>query len=396
MITVSQPGRQDHGDRVRILLISSYLGRPGSLIGGGETYAEILGRLLGERGHVIFLGCWQEGMVSLSHISRQLPARQTRIRSAFDPGAILRLVRIIKQDRIGLVIANSPKEYWPAVIASKLTGTNVILIRHLTRSVSCATRLMINLSVKCIIAVSQTVKKALLQSGIKKDLIRVITNGVPYDEISACESERDSTRAALGFCPGDIVIGFAGRLQPEKGLAFFIKAFSVISVRFPGTRLLIVGEGPERRTMQQELIKRGLGDRALFTGRVEPVYRMYAAMDIFVMPSVCDEAFGFAAAEAMSMGRPVIASAAGGLTELITDGTDGILVPPGDTEALAAAMVRLIENPEQARAYAAAGRDKMRRGFSDVIQGNEMDRLIISLSQKKGTSTNIGGKDEER
>lgn len=366
---------------MKVLILSSYLGRPGALVGGGETYAEILARLLADRGHEVIFGCWQAGMTGLASAGRTLSSRQIRIRSAMDLCALVTLVRVIRHDRIGLIIANSPKEYWPAIIAAGLTGTRVILIRHLTRSISAATRTMINMAADCVVAVSRTVSQALLRSGINEKIIRVITNGVPVDELASALPERDSTRSGIGFSPQDIVIGFAGRLHPEKGLILLIRAFGRIAGRYPRTRLLIVGEGPDRKAVEEELLGTGLADRVKFVGRVSPVYRMYAAMDIFVMPSVCEEAFGFAAAEAMAMGKPVIASSTGGLAELIIHESTGLLVPLGDDEALASAIARLIGNPAEAASYAAAGRERVCNFFSDHIQGDLMNRLVMSVME---------------
>ena len=368
---------------VRILIISSYIGRPGSVVGGGETYAELLAVQLVNLGHRVFMGCWHHGAVGQPGSLGTSPVRQVRIRSALDLQAIAALIRVIRKDRIELIIANSPKEYWPAVIASKLTRRKVALVRHLTRSISPITRTLINCGAECIIAVSHSVRLQLERSGIKSSLIREVTNGVPVERIREYLPERESTRSEIGYLSDDLVIGFAGRLHPEKGLFFLIKAFQNLYRRHPRTRLLIVGDGPELQAMRRMAIEMGLDNRVRFMGRIDPVYRMYAAMDICVMPSICQEAFGFAAAEAMAMGRPVIASAAGGLTELITNEVDGLLVPPGDAEALTAALLRLIENPAEMQSFASAGREKIASLFSDNIQGERMNDLVLDIMQGK-------------
>lgn len=377
-VSTGSPGR------LRILIISSYIGRPSALVGGGETYAELLALQLADHGHQVFMGCWHNGTIRLASPSGTLQARRVRIRSALDLQAIAALICLIRKDRIGLIIANSPKEYWPAVIASRLTGRKVILVRHLTRRISVATRAMINFSADCVIAVSHAVRRQLEQSGIRERMIREVYNGVPVERIREALSERDSTRAETGCLPEDIVIGFAGRLHPEKGLACLLAAFGRVARLYSHVRLLIVGDGPEQQPSLRAAAAMGLESRVCFTGRIVPVYRMYAAMDIFVMPSICEEAFGFAAAEAMAMGKAVIASASGGLAELITHGVDGLLVPPGDTEALTTALIRLIENPEEMNSFAARGRETVARCYSDRIQGDLMNDLILAISEGRG------------
>lgn len=369
---------------MKILIISSYIGRPGSLVGGGETYAELLASQLADLGHDIYMGCWNGGTISMPRAAKVLPARQVRIRSAVDLHAIVSLIRIIRSDQIGFILANSPKEYWSAVIASRLTGRKVILVRHLTRRISFATRTLINASADCVIAVSHAVRRNLEESGVRKSIIREIYNGVPVERIREALSERERTRAETGCRPADIVIGFAGRLHPEKGVDCLLTAFGRVARLFPHTRLLIVGDGPEQQPMHRAATAMGLESRVCFAGRIVPVYRMYAAMDIFVMPSICEEAFGFAAAEAMAMGKPVIASASGGLAELITHGVDGLLVQPGDAEDLTAALIRLIENPEERSCFAARGSETVARCYSDNLQGKRMNDLILAISEGRG------------
>jgi glycosyltransferase involved in cell wall biosynthesis len=151
---------------------------------------------------------------------------------------------------------------------------------------------------------------------------------------------------------------FLGRLAPAKGVVTLIEALA--RLRTPGAQLLLVGDGPERSRLEGVARRLGVAERVHITGFVEHhrVPAVLASGDVLVLPSVYEE-LGTVLIEAMAVGLPVIASRVGGIPELIHDGENGLLVPPGDVRPLAAAIDRVLGDPDLARRLAAAARRRV-------------------------------------
>jgi glycosyltransferase involved in cell wall biosynthesis len=192
----------------------------------------------------------------------------------------------------------------------------------------------------------------------------VIPNGVDLDRfdlpLGACTLRRE-----FSIPGGAPVLGVVARLEPEKGHRYLIEAMPAILRGAPETWLVIVGEGSleaEMRSLAASLPGRA-GERIVFTGRREDVAAITGEIDVAVLPSL-REAQGISILEAMARRKPVVASAVGGIPEVLTNGLDGLLVPPGDPAALAEACIRLACSPELRARMGEAGRASVEARFS--------------------------------
>ena len=219
--------------------------------------------------------------------------------------------------------------------------------------------------IKSYIAVSRDIALWLREDiGISPLKIRQIYNGVDSARFVAADSA-----VRLPF-PDDVkpfVFGFVGRMDPVKGLDTLIDAFASLIEREPGpgepVRLVMVGDGPERERCMVALRERGLADFAWLPGRSEDISGIMRALDAFVLPSL-NEGISNTILEAMATSLPIIATAVGGNPELIEDGVHGLLVPSGDTAAMARAMQRCIDEPEFAKGLGSAARQRVESRFS--------------------------------
>ncbi len=162
---------------------------------------------------------------------------------------------------------------------------------------------------------------------------------------------------------------FVGRLVERKGVAHLIEAIARLAPK--GPRLEIVGDGPERPGLEALAQRLGVASRVVFRGKIPPdeLQASYARAAVCVLPSVLDargdtEGLGVVLLEAMNHGTPVIASRVGGIPDIVEDGVSGLLVPPGDADALAAAVRRVRDDPALARRLGEAGRRRLREQFS--------------------------------
>lgn len=201
---------------------------------------------------------------------------------------------------------------------------------------------------------------------------RVVYNSVLYDAVPADWHSVPSTEKR-----NHVRIGIIGRIAPWKGQDVFLKAFA-IACRDAACEAVIVGgvqfgeDGylEQLRSLVQAL---GIADRVTFTGHQESVAEELASLDVFVHASTSPEPFGQVLVEAMRARVPVIAAAAGGPLEIVTDGVDGLLAPPGDVSAYAAAIRRLIDDPDLRSRLASAGYASSKRFSPEALRANLLD-----------------------
>ena len=193
--------------------------------------------------------------------------------------------------------------------------------------------------VRVIIAVSAAAARGLAAYCGVRGEIRVIRHIVP-DPWPGDGIPRQAR-------PGGVTVTCVAMLRPPKGHAVLLAAAARTLEEHPGTRLVLVGDGPLRAALERQATGLGIGDRVVFVGAVDHsrVEEILVASDIFVLPSLC-EPLGIAVIEAMALGLPVIATRAGGIPDLIDDRGTGLLVRPGDADSLAQALCEMIETPD--------------------------------------------------
>jgi glycosyltransferase involved in cell wall biosynthesis len=174
----------------------------------------------------------------------------------------------------------------------------------------------------------------------------------------------------------EVVIGAVARLSKEKGLHSLLEAFAIVARRRAEARLVLAGDGPERRRLERLAARLGLGERVRFLGEVphEEVPQVLQGLDIFAMPSTY-EGFGVAALEAEAMEVPVIASRIHGIPDVVVDGETGLLAPPRDHKALAAALDRLASDADLRRRLGRAGRAFVAEHYSWEENTAQMEAL---------------------
>lgn len=186
--------------------------------------------------------------------------------------------------------------------------------------------------------------------------LRVVPNAAPVERLAGIPA------FAGCFHQPPRVLTLA-RLEKQKGIPYLLDVAS----RVPEASFAIAGDGPDRAALEMRARELGIADRVTFLGRRSDVPELLAATDVFMLPSLY-EGLPLTVLEAMAAGRPVIATAAGGTGEVVIDGETGLLVPPADPAALAAALRRLLADPAEAVRLAATARDRVQRDYGiDVM-----------------------------
>ena len=198
-------------------------------------------------------------------------------------------------------------------------------------------------------------------------------NGIDLDAIVGAESR-------AGADAGSSFVLCVAAQNEKKGLDVLLRAFAQLGPLSPPRTLRLVGDGPLRPRLEALARELALGDRVEFLGRRphDEVASLVRGCEVFALPSIA-EPFGIAALEALACGRPVVASAVGGLPEFIEDGRNGLLVAPGDPEALACALRRLLEDGALRAALGEAGRRTAHEGYSAEAMGAAYEAKLTEL-----------------
>ena len=214
------------------------------------------------------------------------------------------------------------------------------------------------------IAVSRDMKEVGVSAGVATaSKVRVIHHGLDPAPYAVPARAAAAVRRRWGIPDGAPVAGPAGRFEPPKGMEIWVRAAARILERVPEAWFLTVGDGPERRRLESLARELGLAGRMVFPGWQEEIAPLLSAMDCFCMASRW-EAFPFVLLEAMAAARPVVATAVGGVPEVLEHGRGGTLVPPGDAAALAEAAAALLADGESRRAMGGRNLLRIREEFS--------------------------------
>jgi glycosyltransferase involved in cell wall biosynthesis len=202
---------------------------------------------------------------------------------------------------------------------------------------------------KKVIAISQSVKKSLTSYElVPSKKIFVLPNGIDYQKFHKIASSK------IVSIENPIIIGTVCRLEKQKGISYLLLSMSSILAKFPTVQLEIVGDGSLLQELKEFSEKIGISNSVKFFGKFTDVIPFYRRMNIFILPSIY-EGFGIVLLEAMASGIPVVATQVGGISEVVTDGVSGILIPPKNPEAIANAVIKLIENPQIAESLVKEG-----------------------------------------
>lgn len=283
------------------------------------------------------------------------------------PRALWLLRNLIRRERVAIVHTNTIHNLYGAPAARLARVPHVWHIREIVWQKGWLRRLEVWMARRWstrIIATSEAVAAMFGPPAARPSQLTLVPNGIETDRFHP--GEAPDVRAALGATGDDCLVGLVCRLDVWKGVDVFIDAAARVIAQRSHVRFAIVG-GPiigledYAETLRLRARNAGVLERLTFTDWTYGPDRMpevHRALDLLVLASTEAEPFGLVVIEAMASGRPVIATAQGGPLDIVEDGVTGVLIPPRDPEAMAAAIVALVDNPTRARAMGAAGRTR--------------------------------------
>lgn len=215
--------------------------------------------------------------------------------------------------------------------------------------------------------------------GVPASRLMLLPYGIPLAELDTNLS-RSAARERLGV--SGLVIGAVGRLEEQKGHVHLLAALPQVRREIPDLLMLLVGEGRLRTELSQQVRDLGLQDTVRFLGTRRDLPEIYRALDLFVQPSLW-EGLPLALLKAMGAGLPVVATRVSGSADVVADGVNGRLVAPGDSEALARAILDLVRQPEMRQRLGDAARHTVATRYSLEAMVRHLEELYLELGQRR-------------
>ena len=294
--------------------------------------------------------------------SRGLKTECIPCHGRLDRRAIRTLCDIVERNEIDVIHCHGIKPVLYSVLAARHMNVRLINTCH-TWDFQSVKDSFISALERCIlhafdrvVVVSDHMIAQLQRFGLRAD---VVYNGIDMQPFSHSSSD---IKHRMNWC-GRPVIGAIGRLAPQKGLQYLLRAAPEVLREIPNTLIVLVGDGPERNALETEAIQLGIERSVCFLGVREDIPELLSSMDVVVMPSLF-EGLPMALLEAMASGRAVVASRVGGIPNAIQDRVNGVMLPPGDVSSLTAALCDLLKNSELRLALGQKARETVRSHFS--------------------------------
>jgi glycosyltransferase involved in cell wall biosynthesis len=328
--------------KIKVLYVITSLG-----LGGAEKLLLYYLKNLDKKKYSIYVCCFRDKPDDLmEEMSDYAEIINLKVKNKFNPVIIFYMLKLIREIKPNIIHTHlfQPRVY--ATIANLFNRQSVLItqkhsiVNPKKHNIFILFE-MISISMnKRVIAISESVKNSLIKyEFIPPNKIFLLPNCIDYQAFNRA-SNRQFIRNT-----NEIVIGTVGRLEKVKGINYLLLAMKIILAKFPYARLEIVGDGSLLEELEEISKKIGISNSVKFFGKFTDVIPFYKRMDIFVLPSIL-EGFGIVLLEAMAAGIPVVASDVDGIREVIIQGESGILIPPKNPDALASAVIQLIENPQ--------------------------------------------------
>jgi len=313
----------------------------------------------------------------------------------YDVSIILKLARCLKKNRIDLLNTHNAIACWYGNIAARIAKVPVVFTlrndqrenykflfkkKLISEAASLLDRVTMRVADK-IVSVSKRLERTYIENeGIPEEKITTIRNAVDLEIIDQfkVDHDRESIRQEMGIGTPLTVVGIVGDLVERKGHACLIEAARILLKENEHTIFLIVGDGPLRESLTQQVARHSMQKHFIFTGRVANVFHYMAAMDIFVLPSFA-EGISRALMEAMAMGLPAVCSDNDGNMEAVDDGDTGFIFPKNNHAVLAGNLLTLIENQELRLKMGKQARLAAEKNFDMRNLARRYEELYIKL-----------------
>lgn len=330
-----------------------------------------------------FLRDYREKMIMMPELQREL-------RPISDIRAFIKLFVLFKKKKFDIIHTHTAKAGFLGRIAARLAGACAVVhtphghnfygyFGRLKSRLIIMLERMAALFADRIIALTDIEKKDMFWYNIcPVSKISVVRSGIDLVRYNKNGLDKERKKSELKINADDFLVGMMARLERVKGAAYFIEAVKYISDEFSKAKFLIVGDGPLKENLTLLARRLGIYDKITFTGWREDIPDILSITDIVVLPSL-NEAVGRILLEAGASGKPIVATAVGGVPEIIRNGETGFLVPPGDSKKIAEAVVSLLKDEKKRLQMGLTAKNRVSSDFNENRMTGEIHDLYENL-----------------
>ena len=328
------------------------------------------------RGHEVTILCPPEARIHEEAMRRGIPVTALPIGRKNLHG-LFALRRWLAEHPADVLNTHSSTDSWLAALACKTLSLAppIVRTRHISAPIpkNAPSRWLYNSAVRHVVTTGEALRRQLIdQNGVAAERITSVPTGIDPERFKP--GDKSEARCKLGLDPAGHFIGIVATLRSWKGHLILLEAFA--SLDLPDWTLLVVGDGPMRGQIEAKITELGLRARVKLVGQQDRPEDWLRSLDIFVLPSYANEGVPQAVVQAMFTGLPIVTTPVGAILEAVSDNETALVVPPKDSQALAAALGRLTSEPELGARFGAAAREKASGLFSREAMLERMEAVV--------------------
>lgn len=355
-------------------------------VGGAEVLLAELVRGMDRKHFAPEICCLKERGPLGEILAQEIPVHCDLLAGKYDLRIWPRLTRLLREREIDTVITvgAGDKMFWGRLAAKRVGVPVVLSALHSTGwpdGVGRLNRLLTPITDGFIAVADSHGAHMTANEGFPAEKVFVIPNGVDTARFAPVP-DAASVRREINIGPTDPVVTIVAALRPEKNHELFLEVAQRVTAELHEAKFLIVGDGERRAPLEQRAAELGVTESVRFLGTRSDVARILSASDLFALTSH-NEANPVSILEAMSVGKPIVATNVGSIREVVADGRTGYLVPPGDVAAFAERVIGLLHEPLRAKAMGAEARKTVVEGWSVEAMVRRYERLIASIYNRK-------------
>ena len=322
--------------------------------------------------------------------NRGITVHEIRSRGRYDPLIVREIISLLKKLKIDILHTHEARSDLLGCLAGKISRTPVVTTMHgwiansrrqetITKIDKWAARFF-----NRVIVVNAPMRDALLKEGIPAPIISVLHNCIVKENYYR-DHETGYISQCVGREIGSPVIGTLGRLSPEKGHGDFVEAAAIVISKGYKAHFVIVGDGPEAGKIDGMISEKGLGHSVIMTGYLRDPRRVLQDFDLMVLPSY-SEGLPNVVLESLMMEVPVISTAVGGVPDIIRDGQEGVLIPPGDPGTMARTIMDFLDDPEKYKRWRVKGKKIVEDRFDFKNRTRILEKIYTEIMERVRTS----------